>query len=137
MTSSKTNQKSYNIWASSYDSYPNPTVAIDELKFPEFYKSWTKKEVLEIGCGTGRHTQRLVEQGNSITGLDLSEGMLSIAQKKLPNVKFIHNDFMQHKFSANSYEKILMSLVLEHISDLDSFLKRSVCFKRTWRNTYF
>ena len=35
-----------------------------------------KEEVLEIGCGTGRHTRRLVEQGNSVTGLDLSEGML-------------------------------------------------------------
>ena len=69
MTSSKTNQKNYNIWAPSYDSYPNPTVAIDELNFPEFYKSWSNKEVLEIGCGTGRHVQRRREQGNSITGL--------------------------------------------------------------------
>ncbi len=124
MTSSKINQKNYNTWSSSYDDYPNPTVAIDEIHFPKFYKTWSKNKVLEIGCGTGRHTQRLVEQGNFVIGLDISEGMLSRAQEKLPNVKFIHDDFMQHKFSANSFEKILMSLVLEHISNLDSFFKK-------------
>lgn len=124
MTSSKVNQENYNTWSSSYDDYPNPTVAIDELYFPSHYRDWSKKKVLEIGCGTGRHTKRLAGQENLVVGLDVSEGMLSKAKEKLPNVDFIHNDFMEHQFESNKFEKILMSLVLEHISYLDSFFDK-------------
>ena len=37
MTNSKLNQKDHNIWSDFYDQYQNPTVAIDELKFPSMY----------------------------------------------------------------------------------------------------
>ena len=38
--------------------------------------------VLELGCGTGRITLPLTEKGIAITGLDISEPMLSLARKK-------------------------------------------------------
>ena len=124
MTSSKFNRDSYNQWSSTYDENPNSTVAIDELYFPDFYKDWQNYRVLEIGCGTGRHTKRLFEQNNTIHALDVSEGMLLLAKKKLPEVKFTHNDFMDEKLEANSFEKILVSLVIEHIEDLDRFFQK-------------
>ena len=124
MTSVKKNQENYNRWSSSYDNYPNPTVAIDDLYFPDFYKSWNNEDILEIGCGTGRHTQRLVAQGNSVVGLDVSDGMLEKAREKLPETKFIHGDFMCQSIEKNSFNKIIMSLVLEHISDLEIFFQK-------------
>ena len=48
MTNSKLNQKNYNIWSEFYDQYPNPTVAIDELKFPSMYSEIENQNVLEI-----------------------------------------------------------------------------------------
>ncbi len=36
--------------------------------------------VLDIGCGTGRHTIPLARYGIKMTGLDLSEGMLAQAR---------------------------------------------------------
>lgn len=33
-------------------------------------------EILELGCGTGRMTRRLLELGHPVTGVDYSEGML-------------------------------------------------------------
>ena len=124
MISSKFNQKNYDIWSSTYDNSPNPTVMIDEFKFPDFYKNWSGKKILELGCGTGRHTKRLVGQGNIVMGIDLSEGMLSQAKKKLPNIDFIHADFLNYQFENNSFDKILVSLVLEHITDLDLFFQK-------------
>jgi len=119
-----TNQEAYDLWSASYDYSPNPTVMIDELRFPAQYKNWRNHKVLEIGCGTGRHTVRLFEQKNSIVGIDLSNGMLSKAREKLPEVKFIHGDFMEYDFQKESFDKIILSLVLEHIDDLDLFFLR-------------
>lgn len=40
------------------------------------------KRILDIGCGTGRFTQRLHELGARVTGLDPSETMLAAARKR-------------------------------------------------------
>jgi len=124
MGSIKINQEAYDLWSDSYDCSSNPTVMIDELRFPSHYKNWRNNKVLEIGCGTGRHTVRLFEQKNTITGIDFSSGMLSKAREKLPEVKFIHGDFMEYDFQKESFDKIILSLVLEHIDDLDLFFLR-------------
>jgi len=38
--------------------------------------------ILELACGTGRITIPIAEQGIDITGLDISEPMISYAKKK-------------------------------------------------------
>ena len=42
-----------------------------------------KGEVLEIACGTGRVLLPLARAGLSVTGMDISDGMLAIARRKL------------------------------------------------------
>lgn len=39
--------------------------------------------VLELACGTGRIALALAEAGLEITGVDISEGMLSVARRKV------------------------------------------------------
>ncbi len=39
-------------------------------------------KILDIGCGTGRHSIEMTKRGYSVTGIDLSESMLGLAQKK-------------------------------------------------------
>jgi SAM-dependent methyltransferase len=41
------------------------------------------KTILDLGCGTGRHDFLLAEKGCSVTGVDISEQMLSIANAQL------------------------------------------------------
>jgi SAM-dependent methyltransferase len=51
-----------------------------------FYAGYAQKcggEVLELACGTGRILFPIAREGIKITGLDISQGMLDIARKKL------------------------------------------------------
>ncbi len=107
--SKQNNQAGYNTWSSFYDTYPNPTVAADELAFPAFWNHVRNKTVLEIGCGTGRHTQKLLRQNNKVTGIDISEGMLEVAKKKLPaeNLTLFNADYMTHDFAADCFDVIV------------------------------
>lgn len=39
-------------------------------------------KILDIGCGTGRHAVELAQRGYTVTGIDLSESMLTVAKEK-------------------------------------------------------
>ncbi len=123
---SDANRIGYDRWARLYDGYVNSTVATDDLYFPPLWAHVTSAKVLEIGCGTGRHTVRLVQQGNDVTAIDLSAGMLKIAREKLSaydRVRFIEADFMANNLDLIGFDVGLTALVLEHIADLDLFFK--------------
>ncbi|MBN1339135.1 MAG: class I SAM-dependent methyltransferase [Bacteroidales bacterium] len=42
-------------------------------------------KILDIGCGTGRHSIELARRGYPVTGIDLSESMLAKAREKAKN----------------------------------------------------
>jgi cyclopropane fatty-acyl-phospholipid synthase-like methyltransferase len=48
---------------------------VDELNLP------LGSHILDVGCGTGRHAIELARRGYQVTGVDLSTGMLSEAQR--------------------------------------------------------
>jgi SAM-dependent methyltransferase len=37
--------------------------------------------ILDVGCGTGRHTVELARRGYKVTGVDISAGMLAVAER--------------------------------------------------------
>ena len=122
---SDTNRAGYDRWAAIYDGYTNSTVAIDDMTFPAVYARLKGKRVLEIGCGTGRHTIRLAG-ANDVTGVDLSPGMLDVARRKISNCKaqLIEADIMAGPLVLGHFDAVVTALVLEHIADLDTFFNR-------------
>lgn len=132
------NQQGYDIWSAFYDQYPNPTVAMDENHFPDFWRHHCAKKVLEIGCGTGRHTQKLSAANNLVTALDPSPGMLSVAKEKIKadNVEFILGDFLSLQLKEFNYDVIVEALVLEHIADLNKFFLKASAHLKTSGDFY-
>jgi SAM-dependent methyltransferase len=61
-------------------------------------------EVLDIGCGYGRHALELAQDGLRLTGLDLSLPLLiraaDHAQKRGLSVNFVHADMREMTFNA-------------------------------------
>jgi SAM-dependent methyltransferase len=50
------------------------------------------KTLLDLGCGTGKHAALLAERDYSVTGVDLSEEMLSVARAAQPGKSFFQGD---------------------------------------------
>lgn len=84
------------------ESYTQGTVG--EVDFVEQeLEADRSKQILDIGCGTGRHAVELAKRGYRVTGFDLSEGQLRRAQEKAAaanvTVDFQRRDATQPHFS--------------------------------------
>lgn len=67
------------------DYYDESPVVRGRVQDVAFYRHAAREfgdPILELGCGTGRITMALAEEGKRITGLDLSGRMLECAAKK-------------------------------------------------------
>lgn len=76
-------QKLFENYGRTYDSEPYIHGTIGECDFIEQEIGRDKSvKILDIGCGTGRHAVELAKRGYRVTGIDLSESMLSAAKAK-------------------------------------------------------
>jgi 2-polyprenyl-3-methyl-5-hydroxy-6-metoxy-1,4-benzoquinol methylase len=79
-----------------YDNENFTQGTIGECDFIEKEINYNKTaSILDIGCGTGRHSIELSKRGYTVTGIDLSESMLKRARNKASeqNLKI---DFQKH-----------------------------------------
>lgn len=77
------------------------------------------KRVLDLGCGTGRHTIFLAQQGFRVTGIDVSETALKIIRDKLrktktKNVKLMRYDMEAISFPDSYFDAVICTGVLTH-----------------------
>ena len=114
-------EKAYNIWASQYDSNLNLTRDLDKKCTIETLKNLDFKNVLELGCGTGKNTEWLLNKAERIIGLDFSQEMLHKAKAKIfdKRVIFKKADLTKYwEIENNFVDLITASLTLEHIKNL-------------------
>ena len=115
----------YDRWARVYDHDANPLQALEEPYVRASMGAVRGREVLDLGCGTGRHTAWLADAGARVTAVDFSEGMLEEARQKMApgaRVRFIAHDLHEPlPFADASFDAVLSGLVLEHLRDLRGF----------------
>jgi SAM-dependent methyltransferase len=68
------------------------------------YKSSTGRELLDVGCGTGKHLEHF--RDFHCTGVDVSDEMLRIAKKNASNARFVRGD-MSHFHLLTKFDVIL------------------------------
>jgi len=80
-------QQAYNSWASQYDTNENKTRDLEAKALREVLSTLSFNSCLEVGCGTGKNTEWLLQKAEQITAIDLSEEMLSRAKEKIKSTK--------------------------------------------------
>ncbi len=85
--------------------------------------------VLDLGCGTGRHTYAALERGAEVVAVDLDRSLLSevaemaaaiVGSDGVPDTaaaSFLCADAIRLPFPSGSFDRIIASEVLEHIPD--------------------
>jgi perosamine synthetase len=88
------------LYAEAYDSlyadkdYGGEVTTI--VQAFERYGTRPVKDVLDLGCGTGRHAVRLAERGYDVVGVDRSPSMLAVARAASPaNATFVEADMTE------------------------------------------
>ena len=72
---------------------------------------------LDIGCGTGIHTQALANKGAAATGVDIAEGMLAQARKMYSDPIFVEGSAVDLPFSDSQFSTVFSSMALQWVSD--------------------
>ncbi len=118
----------------------------DILAPPEDYKEETliyveaiKKRItdrnitmLHLGCGAGGH-DFYFKRHFSVTGIDISDGMLELAKEKNPEVRYIKGDMrtidLNRKFDVVAIPDSIM--YMSNLQDLQKAIKSAVCHLKT------
>ena len=110
----------YHELAKSYDRLTND---VDYEATVAFYYEILKKEGLnprtcvDLACGTGSVTAILVEKGLQVTGVDLSEEMLTVASQKAPGAWFICQPLQELKLPRAVDMAVCALDSLDYITD--------------------
>ncbi len=85
-------------------------------KYSEIFKKNKFKRILDLGCGTGRNTIYLAQQGFQVYALDISKTGVEITKKKAQglNVKFEVADMINTPYQDNFFDAIVCLLTLSH-----------------------
>jgi ubiquinone/menaquinone biosynthesis C-methylase UbiE len=109
----------YQRWAASYDSTPNPVVAMDQRQTMSFLAPLRGEAVLDAGCGTGHSLARIAAAGARPVGLDFSVEMLKVARRRLPAAGLVAADLERTlPLRSRRFDAALCALVGEHLPRL-------------------
>jgi malonyl-CoA O-methyltransferase len=115
----------YAAWAACYDTDGNPLVALEGPALRDLWGDVAGKRVLDLGCGTGRHTLALAEAGARVTALDQSPEMMARAFTKLGGhaVEWVLHELPGPlPFPDATFDMVVMGLVAVHVADLTALL---------------
>lgn len=94
---------------------------------------FTRKSVLDLGCGFGWHCRYAIENGAlSVTGIDISEKMLEKAKEinNLPGIEYLRMPVEDIDFPEDNFDIVLSSLTFHYIQSFDRICKKiSHCLK--------
>jgi ubiquinone/menaquinone biosynthesis C-methylase UbiE len=125
-------QDGYDRWSAIYDGEDNPLVALETKHLYELLGEVADLKVLDVGCGTGRHSVELARAGASVTAIDFSAGMLAKAKVKegAAGIVFRRQDIQARlDFADGAFDRVICCLVLDHIEKLNLLFSemRRIC----------
>ncbi len=117
-------REGYDLWAETYDQTPNPVVAMDARHTLGVLAPAPGEQILDAGCGTGRHLGPMIRARSNPVGVDFSRGMLRIARRNYSRVPLVHADLQRTlPFETGRFDTVLCALIGEHLNELHRALR--------------
>ena len=113
--------RAYDRWSQQYDDDRNATRDLDARVVRASPLHIAGARVLELGCGTGKNSEWLVEHARELVALDFSPGMLDVARRRVASdhARFVEHDITRPwPVAPSSIDVVIGNLVLEHVRDL-------------------
>lgn len=106
----------YNISVEFYSKILNSFVADFKL-YEILIRLLNPSKLLELGCGSGRlfSTYLLAKSAIQISGIDISEEMITAAKLKYPNAKLVIGDICNYKFNEKFDLIVISNALLKHL----------------------
>jgi ubiquinone/menaquinone biosynthesis C-methylase UbiE len=116
-------EEAYARWAPSYDQTPNPLTTLEERLIAPMLGEFAGRDVVDLGCGTGRWLQRLQSIGpRSLVGVDTSPAMLAEAGRKcLLSTSLIEAACTSTPLPSRSSDCVLASFLLSYVRGISRF----------------
>jgi len=116
-------EQAYEIWSASYDKQRgNLMLDLDETIFSNLIGNidLKNKVVVDIGCGTGRHWQKIYRKNPSLVmGFDVSGAMLERLKNKFPKAITIKTtDNLLKPVPDSSVDCVISTLTIAHIRNV-------------------
>jgi 2-polyprenyl-3-methyl-5-hydroxy-6-metoxy-1,4-benzoquinol methylase len=113
------------------DYYQHPLIGIpSRIRVKKIFTELGKiqgKELLDVGCEAGWITLQLADRGAQVTAIDLIPEPINQLKQNLGRrkVKLLIADATKLPFRSNSFDIILATEVIEHITQLSKFIDGS------------
>jgi len=104
-------------WDNIAETYDDRQISPLSNRFKEFIESLPENgSILDLGCGTGiPYARFMVDNGFRVTGIDLSEGMVRVASRNVPDAHFLQMSMTEMPFkdefdgAISSFSMLLLS----------------------------
>lgn len=131
LAKSREQKKYYNQTAPDYDRWhtePASAQIVDAWNFTNLQKFIGSKKIqrsLDLGCGTGRMAHSLLSISGEVYGLDYSEEVIKIAQKKYPTLKLSCGQVVNLPYPDNFFDLVLINGSLHHFFAAEETLREA------------
>jgi SAM-dependent methyltransferase len=114
----------YKDLASVYEAMYETFMDYDnELKFySQILRKYNRSSIFEIGSGAGSLAKRFIEAGFDYAGMDISEDMIALAQKALPQVTFNQEDMRYFKLPIPVEAMIMVGRTISYLLTNDDVM---------------
>ena len=117
-------REGYRLWAATYDSWPNPLLALEQRIAAPLLGSLKGSRVIDICAGTGRWMAMVARLRASVIGLDLSPEMLGRAAEK-PGLagRLAIGDVARLPFADKSADLTICSFGMSYVTSVQQALR--------------
>lgn len=106
----------YKGWAATYDTTTSDVIRYEEPVIDRMLKGLPRGgTALDAGCGTGRHTARLLRAGHNVIGVDSSPEMLAQSRAKFPEADLRLGTVDDLPVPDASIDIVVCGLVFSHL----------------------